>query len=347
MQGILNSPEAQAARGEAPMTEIDDEAPDSAVVEQEVEEEIPDFPDEDEEADEEGEAEDESADEEAEEDEQPPDDEEGEAEEEPDALQEEEFYLARYRTKEEGERALREHYLYGQEKARLAAEWEREAVEWKARAEERERRSAPAQYETWLEQQMETDPEAGVYTAIQWAIDANDPSYLTDYTDRWGQDDPYRAATVRLDAMQALYQAQAQQAQPQAQPQPQNEMESNAAQLLAYQEAIEERPEIANTLGEVSDTLKSNPSLLRAWASDDPAWAKQALFDAYKISTASRGPRKIRKSDMEQVARDKRAATVATGDGAPERRPSSPELTAMEESILAGADMLGLKRRDQ
>lgn len=294
------------------------------------------------------------ADREAEEGEEPGADDDGEAEEEPQA-HEDEFYVSRYKTREEAERGIEETRRFGQENRKARVEAERENEELRRRvaflegrdsARGGEEEGGDGSFEDWADQHIETNPEQGMREAIQASIQSNDPSYAYAYTDRWAATDQYQASVWRNRLETMVFQAQ--HGEVAAEPEEPVAPQGREVQDTAWRDFAEIHPEANDPAAraEIARILVADERWLGVARSGDPDLVPLAFEHAWAVYTSTRnGPRRLRKADAEQVEREKRAATLTSGDGAPQRRSSSPDLTDEEQSILAGAERLGLKRR--
>lgn len=351
MQEVLASDSARFARGEVAEPLEAEEVED---------EDQPEDPAEEEEAPEsEADADGEDADPEEEVVDELPDDDDPDADEEPEPPQPtDELIFGRYRTMEEAERGLEETRRAFHERSQRAAEAERERDELKQQLAYHQgqlasRSGGEEEFDTWADARIERNPEQGMIDAIQVSRETDDQSYAYAYTDRWAASDPYQAAIWRNRLETAVFQTQRQsQGQDGAEPQSEENGVSPVQQAIndTWSSLTEEYPDFKNddTAAGIAQAIRTDAEL-REWAlSGDPRIVRVAFLSARKVyRTTKATPRKVRAADAAQVARDKRAATVPTGDGAPQRRPSSPVMSAEEESILAGADKLGLKRRSE
>jgi hypothetical protein len=131
-------------------------------------------------------------------------------------------------------------------------------------------------------------------------------------------------------------QAQAQQA---SQPPPLQEMINSV-----WMEVSETDPDLRDLefAAGVGKILKGEPGLRALALSGDPQLVRSAIAiarDGYKIQAARTGngtPRKVKSSDAERLREDKLAATVTTGDSAPDRgRGSTPEVPAELQDMMS------------
>ena len=341
MKSVLSSDQARLSRGEVITEEQEEQVVPS---EEDVEEEAPD---QEEDVDTDA-GDDEGADADEDLGEEPGDDEEGESEDEPEA--EQEFYLGRFKTREDAEKGWEETNRYAMTNAKRAAEQEKRISELEQFVAYMQQQSVngtdDSGFEEWADERIEADPERGMIEAIQASVESGDQSYAYAYCDRWAETDPYLASVWRNQLQNDVFAAQrAEQPQPQAEEQGARDVIDQVWRELALEYSDINDPEARHQIVQI---ITHTPHLDGAIRSADPSRVRDGFLSArHAYSLRRNGPRRVRSSDAEQVAQAKRRATVATGDGAPQRRPSNPEFTAMEESILAGADRLGLKRRDQ
>ncbi len=350
MKEILESDAAKFARGEiSELVEEDDSRPPEEDDEEDAGEQ--------EEQEQPAEDEDDVAEEEGGVPEGDPGDQEGEAEDETEPRdQGEDFYLevpgARYRTKEEAARGHDEARRALLAESQRRAEIERENAALREQLAYQQGRASSGDddgFDDWADSWIESDPEGGLNELIQYAANTGDRAPVDGYFDRWvEQDQTGRALArrVRLEADLAMSRMQAPAPQQQAEP------EQHPSQPVineVWEQVANEFPDMrdAEMHRNMAEVIRSEPVIMQAALTGEPTLVREAFLHARKLVRSSQnGPRRVRKSDAEAVAREKRGATVVTGDGG-QRRPSSPVMSAEEESLLAGAAKLGLKRRDE
>ena len=316
--------------------EVVDEAELEDVVEPEEPESAPAEPEEEPEEEGEGEPE-------AEEDE-PPEEEaaEGEGEPaEPVAAHEEEesdFYLGRYKTREEAERGWLEKEQMISRQGDELHRVQQEMAELRGFV-QGQQQSDPGDFEAWAEAKLEGgDAWGGASEALDAALSSGDPVYVDAYIEQWKEVDPFEAARFRtmVDTQIAQAQAQAQQA---SQPPPAQEVINSAWLEVAETDPDLRDPEFAAAVGGL---LKGNPALRAAALSGDPELVRSSIAiarDGVRMQSARPGktgtPRKVRSSDAEQLRKDKLDASVTTGDSSPERgNGSTPEVPAELQEML-------------
>lgn len=357
MKRILEAQPEEVALADAVMEDVEevlDEDPE--VEEAEESEEVDDDLAQEEEADDEEDSDGEDTEAEEAEDDDAPEHEESDADEEPEASHEEsEFYLGRYLTREEAEQGLQEKEATTTNALKRAAEAERELAYYRGLAEGVQKAPAGGEvdFDDWADNHLSENPERGMIEAIQISRETSDPSYAYAYADRWADADlpraEYDAAIWRNRLETAVFNAQ--------QAQPEEVEDVNPAQTViseTWTALAAENPDMREdeVIKGISEIMKSDPDLRDAAISADPAQVRLAFLaarKAYRLQAArpqNGTPRRVSKSDRERVAADKVAATVSTGDGAPAKRSSTPALSPEEQSILEGAEMMGLKLRE-
>ena len=325
--------------------EVEPEAdePQASVVEEveeteEAEEKSGDDPDE--EPEEEGEGEPEEDDADADDGEEPP---EAEA-----VQQEDEFYLGTYRTREEAEKG---HLEKEQHISRLAEETHQmreRMAQYEGYLQAMQTQQAapePGEFEEWASQYFEAgQAHQGWQNVMEAYQETGDEEYLDTYVEMWKEYDPYEASRMRnlLDTAAALNQQQAIQGMPRP-PSPQDVINESWVAVAETDPDLKDE-EFAAGVGKI---LKNVPALRAAALSGDPDQVRSAIAvarDGYRMQSARTGngtPRRVKSSDAERLREDKLAATVTTGDSAPERGRAStpevpPELQDMMQKIQRG-----------
>lgn len=347
MQSVLSSESAQEARGELVEEPLPVEEPEQ----------------------EEGDGDEQPAEEEAEGggEEQPAEDDAGddeaEAEEEAETLDEdssaevgEEFYLRRYRTREDAERAMDEHIRFAQEKAQEAAEM-REMVAFLQGEREARSSSGEQPFEEWAGERLSVDPERGLKDALEVSIRENDGSYVFGYLDQWeataeengdtrGMLD---ARTHRLRLEEQLERAAQQ--QPPAPERDYGRIQNSVA--MAYQTAREDFDDMEEgspVFTGAVNAIRSDEALHGMLQSGDVMQVHRAIVigrERYLAEVRARQPRRASRASQEEVGRAKVAGRVSTGNGTDPARPTASEWTPEEQSILDGAAAFGLKLRGE
>ena len=356
MKDVLSTPQAQMARGEA----LEPDETELTGAEEEEVQEVPETEEAEVEQPGEEQEEDDTPEPEGDLGEEPPDDEKGEAESEEEPVEheeEQELIFGRYRSMEEAERGFEETRRFARERA--AAE-DKE----KKRAEELERRVAELEgyvrgssqggdFEEWADGWIERNPEQGIREAIQASRETGDQSYAYAFTDRWAQSDPYSAGVWRNRLENAIFATQGAEEETPADDDVPNVTPANQVIASTWAELKEDYPEVSDPefARGMAEVLRGNRRLITAAVSADPERVRDAFESArslYKATHSASTPKRVRRSDVEQVEREKRAAVGTTGDGpAPGHRNATPQLTPEEENLLVGADRLGLRRRDE
>lgn len=320
-----------------------DEVVDEAELEDELEEEEPEGsaaepeeePDEEPEGEPEAEEEDEPQAEAAEEEGEPSEPEE----------QEDDFYLGRYKTREEAERGwLEKEQMISRQGDELAQMRERMS-QFEGYLAGQAQQGDPGDFEAWAEAKIEGgDAWGGASEALDAALQSGDPVYVDAYYEQWKEIDPAEATRFRVmvDNQIAAAQAQAQQAMA---PVPAQEVINSAWLEVAETDPDLRDPEFAAAVGGL---LKGNPALRAAALSGDPELVRSSIAiarDGVRMQSARPGktgtPRKVRSSDAERLQQDKLDASVTTGDSSPDRGNGStpdvpPELQDMMGAIQRG-----------
>jgi hypothetical protein len=274
-------------------------------------------------------------------------DEEPEQADEPTSEQDDEFYLGTYRTREEAEKGWLE---WQQRVSRDAAEMDqlRERMAqyegYLAAINETTTRSEPGEFEAWAEQYFEAGrPHEGWQQVVEAYQQTGDEDYLDSYVEVWKEHDPYEASRMRnlLDTAAAINRQQALSSMPV--PPSAQDVINEAWLAVGETDPDLADPDFAKGVGKI---LTNVPALRAAALSGDPDQARSAISvarDGYRMQarTGNGTPRKMKASDVERVKKDKLAATVTTGDSAPDRGRAStpevpPELQDMMQRISAG-----------
>lgn len=315
--------EETPANDESPETAEEDTPPDSEVSEEP-------------EAEEDGEPEEEEADQ--------PEEEDGA---EATAAHEDDFYLGRYKNREEAEKGWLEKEgmisRQGEELAQLRQQ-QAEMQGYLTALQQQQSQSAPGEFEAWAEQQFESgNAWGGANEALDAALSTGDPAYVDSYVEQWKEHDPFEAARFRTMVDNQIAEAQ-REAQRVSQPPPPQQILNAVWVEMAGEDPDLANPEIAKEVGAI---LRDNVALRGAATSGYPDAIRDAISvarDRYKVQgarTQGGTPRKVRSSDAERTAQAKLDATVTTGDSSPERGNGStpevaPELQEMVQRITAG-----------
>jgi hypothetical protein len=322
MDAILNSPEAQRARGEVPEGD-------------EVEEALAPEPEEDEQPDDdaEGDADAEGDGDEGEED-QPLEDDEEEAEEEPEVQAEGDY--GPFASAEELARGYKETRSFAQEQSRARAQLERELQEARellayqaGTAEVRQGPSASPQseeFQEWAADTIESDPARGMAEVQAYAEETGDWSYAVAYTDIWGEDDPYQAGRARnfVDMAIALGRGgQPQEDQTALSGANGYDRESSANTISAayhtlrqhYTDLAEGSPVLAGVVAAIQSDQRLH-TMVRSGDIEEVTWAIEMARERHLASVPrDRRPRASR-ADRDRLAAEKAATRMPEGDGA-------------------------------
>jgi hypothetical protein len=328
MQRVLNTGQNE------PMSEVEEIEEPEAEVEPEVEPEVeaqgdpgdeqPPEPDEelapeDPEQDDQGEPEEEET------------PEEGDDQPDPSAeAHEDEFYLGRYKSREEAEKGWLEKEQFISRQGDELAQLRQEMAEMRGYVQGATQRPAvEGEFEQWAEQHIVVgDGWGGAHEALDAALQSGDPSYVDGYIEVWKEHDPFEAARFRTMVDNQIAQAQ-QVAQAQNQPPPPQAVLNGVWLSMADEYEDLRDPEVAAQVGAV---LKSNAALRGAATSGNPDVIRDAIAmarDGVRLQGARPGngtPRKVKSSDAERTAQAKLDASVTTGDSAPDRSGSTPEV---------------------
>ena len=303
------------------------------------------------EVEEEEEAPSEEAEEDDEEDEEAP---EGEAEEEGEeataeaeaaALHEDEFYLGRYKNREEAERGWLEKEQFISRQGDELQQLRQEMAEMRGYVQGSQRQSEPGEFEAWAEENVVSgNGWGGAHEALDAALQSGDPSYVDGYVEVWKEHDPFEAARFRTMVDTQIAQAQ-QVAQQSSQPPPPQAVLNGVWLSMAEEDDGLRDPEVA---AQVGAALKANAALRGAATSGNPEAIRDAIRvarDGVRMQSArpagSGTPRRVKSSDAERTAQAKLDASVTTGDSAPDRGNGStpdvpPELQDMMGAIQRG-----------
>ena len=260
--------------------------------------------------------------------------------------QEDEFYLGRYKTREDAEAGwIEKEGMISRQGTELQELRERQAqVEGYLQAMQAQQQGEPGDFEEWADAQFEQgNAWGGAEEVLDTALRTGEAIYVDAYIESWKEHDPFEAARFRTMVDNQIAAAQ-QQAYQERQPPPLQESINAAWLEVAATDPDLKDPEIAKGVGTI---LRNNPALRASALSGDPELLRSAIAiarDGYKIQarTGTAGtPRKVRSSDAEQLRKDKLDATVTTGDSSPERGNGStpevpPELQEMVQRIQAG-----------
>lgn len=266
-------------------------------------------------------------------------------EEADDAAHEDDFYLGRYKNREEAERGwLEKEQMISQQGSELA-ELRREMAELTGYVQGATQAQPQGDFDEWADAYIEAGQGiVGAMEAQDAALTQGDRSYVDAYVERWKDHEPFEAARfIHNFDLVALSAAQAQQEQNRP-PAPQAVL--NGVWLSMADEDPDLRdPEIAAQVGAV---LKGNAALRGAATSGVPDVIRDAIAmarDGVRMQSArpAKGgtPRKVKSSDAERTAQAKLDASVTTGDSAPDRGNGStpdvpPELQDMMGAIQRG-----------
>ena len=280
-------------------------------------------------------------------DEQPPEEEEEQAEQEDttEAAQEEEFYLGRYKNRDEAEKGwLEKEAMISRQGDELQQMRQTMAEMQGYMAAIQQQPAVEGEFEAWAEQHI-TGGNAwgGAEEALDAALSSGDPIFVDAYIESWKEHDPFEAARFRTMVDNQIAAAQRVAQQEYAPPPPQQIL-NHVWLEMASEDADLADPEIAKVVGTI---LRNNVALKGAATSGDPDAVRNAISvarDGYRMHarTADSGtPRKVKSSDAERTAKDKLDATVTTGDSSPERGNGStpevpPELQEMMQRIQGG-----------
>ena len=271
----------------------------------------------------------------------------GEAAEEPVATapHEDEFYLGRYKSREEAERGWLEKEQMISRQGDELAEMRQAMAELQGYVQGATQRPAQeGEFEAWAEGHITVgNGWGGAHEALDAALQSGDPSYVDGYIEVWKEHDPFEAARFRTMVDTQIAQAQ-QAAQQQSQPPPPQSVLNGVWLAMADEDPDLRDPEIAAQVGAV---LKGNAALRGAATSGNPDVIRDAIAmarDGVRLQgarPASGTPRKVKSSDAERTAQAKLDASVTTGDSSPDRgNGSTPEVPAelqdMVQRIAAG-----------
>jgi hypothetical protein len=275
-------------------------------------------------------------------------DQEPEEAEEPSAEQGDEFYLGRYKTREEAEKGWRENEKFISQQGEQIHQMEQRMAQYEgylAALNARTDSSEPGEFEEWANGFFEAgQPHAGWQEVVEAYQQTGDEDYLDAYVEVWKEHDPYEASRMRnlLDTAAAINRQQRLDSMP-APPSVQDVVNESWVEVAQTDPDLRDE-EFAKGVGQI---LKNVPALRAAALSGDPDQVKSAISvarDGYRMQSARTGngtPRKVKKGDAERLQQDKLAATVTTGDSAPERGRAStpevpPELQEMMQRIQQG-----------
>lgn len=263
----------------------------------------------------------------------------------PSAVHEDEFYLGRYKSREEAEKGWLEKEQFISRQGDELAQLRQEMAEMRGYVQgATQRPAAEGEFEAWAESHITVgDGWGGAHEALDAALQSGDPSYVDGYIEVWKEHDPFEAARFRTMVDTQI--AQAQQVAQQAQQPPAPQAVLNGVWLSMAEEDPDFRdPEIAAQIGAV---LKGNAALHAAATSGVPDVIRDAIAmarDGVRMQSARPGngtPRRVKSSDAERTAQAKLDASVTTGDSSPDRGSgSTPEVPAelqdMVQRIQAG-----------
>lgn len=250
--------------------------------------------------------------------------------------------------------ALRKGYedtrAYAQEQARARAEAARErdealqAMAYLQGQIEATQRESGESFQEWAEEYIENDPERGLMETRALAEETGDYGAAYAYVDLWAQNDPYRASTARvyLDMEVAMRQRAA--AQPE-QPDASAEIISQAWRAL-----VPEFPDLQEgneVLGGAVGVLRQDRFLTDMLRSGDVEKASWAIRTARATYIASRpATRRVSTATRDAVAADKARATIAQGNGVPDRR-RVPDVVPKEfEGSMNAFEKWGMLREE-